>query len=169
MNRKDYSILGRSFGRLTVTDFAGKDKVGHTLLKCRCECGADTIVSRTNLISGATTSCGCTRREIAAKRKTTHGGKGTRLYRVWQGMRERCSNPKHSSYYLYGGRGISVCQDWEYNYVSFRDWALSSGYDETAKRGDCTLDRIDPNGNYCPENCRWVSMLVQSNNRRNHK
>lgn len=167
--KKDYSIIGKTFGRLTVLDFAGKDKAGHTLLKCECKCGAETIVQRWNLTSGKTTSCGCARKEISSITKTTHGGKGTRLYRVWLGMRERCSNPKHSSYPLYGGRGISVCDEWNRDYALFREWALANGYDDKAKRGDCTLDRIDTNGCYCPENCRWVSMLIQSNNRRNHK
>lgn len=166
---KDYSILGRKLGRLLVLDFAEKDKSGHTLLRCRCECGNEVVVSRSNLTSGATTSCGCARRDIVSTLKTTHGGKGTRLYRVWQGMLERCENPKHISYGLYGGRGISVCDIWREDYASFREWALSAGYDVNAKRGDCTLDRVDVNGNYCPENCRWVNMQIQNANRRNHK
>lgn len=168
-SKPDRNILGKKFGRLTVLDFAGNDKAGHTLLRCLCACGNESVVSRTNLTSGATTSCGCARKEITAANRRTHGGKGTRLYRVWQGMRERCENPNHVSYKLYGGRGISVCSEWDQDYASFRDWALSSGYDFNAKRGDCTLDRVDVNGNYCPENCRWVSMLIQSNNRRDHK
>ena len=84
--KRDYSILGQKFGRLVVLDFAGKDKAGHTLLRCKCDCGAEVIVSRSNLKSGATSSCGCARKEIVSSLKTTHGGKGTRLYRVWQGV-----------------------------------------------------------------------------------
>lgn len=168
-SKKDFDILGKSFGRLTVLDFAGKDHSGHTLLTCKCSCGSEAVVQRCNLVSGKTTSCGCARKEIVSRIKTTHGGKGTRLYRVWQGMRERCSNPNHSSYYLYGERGISVCDEWNRDYDSFRAWSLANGYNDKAKRGECTLDRIDNDGGYCPENCRWVPMCVQNQNRRNHK
>ena len=167
--KRDDTIIGATFGRLTVTAFAGKDKAGHTMLECKCSCGNRTVVSRSNLSSGATTSCGCARKESASKQKTTHGGTNTRLYRVWCGMNERCNDPSHISYKLYGARGVSVCREWASDYAAFRDWAEASGYDKDAKRGDCTLDRIDVNGNYCPENCRWVSMAIQSNNRRNHK
>lgn len=165
-SKVDYSVLGQKFGRLLILGLAGKDKSGHTLLKCVCDCGNEVVVSRSNLTTGATTSCGCARKDIVSALKTTHGGKGTRLYRVWQGMRERCENPRHISYELYGGRGISVCDEWRNNYATFQKWALAAGYDTNAKRGDCTLDRVDVNGDYCPKNCRWVDMHVQSANRR---
>lgn len=90
-----------------------------------------------------------------------------RLEYVWLEMRQRCKNPKHHAYKYYGGRGIKICKEWD-SYKTFRDWAAMTGYNANAKRGECTLDRIDPNGNYEPLNCRWVSMRVQQNNKRNN-
>ena len=98
------------------------------------------------------------------KKQTSHGGTHTRLYKVWGSMRTRCYNENADNYYLYGGRGIKICDEWE-NFENFRDWAMSHGYDPYAPYGECTLDRIDPNGDYCPENCRFVSSLVQANNK----
>lgn len=164
--RRDDSIIGKVYGRLTVVARAGKDKSGHSMFECVCECGAKTVVARSNLTGGYTTSCGCARKDSVSAHKTTHGGTHTRLYRVWRGMMERCGYPDHVSYQYYGGRGISVCEDWKSNYESFREWALNNGYDEGAKFGECTLDRIDVDDDYCPENCRWVSMAVQNSNKR---
>ena len=97
----------------------------------------------------------------------THGESKTRLYRVWKGMRERCQNPNHESYHNYGGRGISVCEEWEKDFLAFKSWAIENGYDENAKTGECTLDRIDVDGNYCPNNCRFISASEQAKNKRN--
>jgi len=95
--------------------------------------------------------------------------KKERLYAVWQGMKRRCNNPSNNSFNDYGGRGISVCEEWENNYECFKTWALSNGYDPTAKQWECTLDRIDNDGNYEPNNCRWVPLITQANNKRNNK
>lgn len=92
-----------------------------------------------------------------------------RLYHVWASMKQRCSNPNNNSYKNYGGKGVTVCKEWASDYMIFRDWALLTGYDKSAPRGRCTLDRIDPYGDYEPKNCRWVDAKIQANNRRTYK
>lgn len=115
------------------------------------------------LSQGHTVSCGCYCREI----HTSHGGSETRLYHVWRGMKERCYNRTHKAYPDYGGRGITVCDEW-LDFTNFRKWAMDSGYDENSPQWTCTLDRVDVNGGYCPQNCRWVDMTEQAKNKRNN-
>lgn len=98
--------------------------------------------------------------------KFIHGESYTRLHKVWNGMKQRCNDPNGKEYDRYGGRGIRVCEEW-LSYVNFRDWALANGYDATAPKGVCTLDRIDNDGNYEPSNCRWVSLSEQYANKSN--
>lgn len=112
--------------------------------------------------SGHTRSCGCLQREVNIKRVTTHGRYGTRLHKTWKNMKERCNNPNEKSYHNYGGRGITYCDEWEH-FQPFYDWAMKNGYSD-----DLTIDRIDVNGNYEPNNCRWVDKKAQSNNTRHN-
>jgi hypothetical protein len=117
------------------------------------------------LREGSIKSCGCLEKENRLEANTTHGGASTRLYGVWLGIRKRCFNVNEPAYPNYGGRGITVCSEWN-DYSKFREWALKSGYDKNAPRGKCTLDRINVDGNYEPSNCRWVDMKVQRQNQR---
>lgn len=133
--------------------------------ECLCDCGRLVVVRGKCLTQGVTKSCGCFQREEISARASRHGGFGSRLYAVWDSMRQRCNNPNNKAYRNYGGRGISICDEWN-DFALFREWAYSTGYDEEAPRGALTLDRIDVDGNYSPDNCRWSTMKTQSNNRR---
>lgn len=163
------NLIGNRYGRLTVVDVAD-DSVSssgyHTVRwKCLCDCGTEVIVRGKCLTQGVTKSCGCLRREQLSKRVSKHNDQGSRLYAIWDSMRQRCNNPKNAAYHNYGGRGITICSDWD-EYLNFKEWAVKSGYDNNATRGDCTLDRIDVNKAYSPSNCRWTDMRTQSNNKR---
>lgn len=160
-------FIGKRFGLLVVLRRGTKDKHGHWSYVCQCDCGNIAEVQYSNLSRGSTTSCGCVRKKVAAEKAAkmkTHGCEPKRLYRIWRGMLSRCYTTSCTEYHNYGARGITVCDAWRFSFEPFRDWAFANGYSETL-----TIDRIDNNGAYTPENCRWVSMLVQSNNSRKNR
>lgn len=152
-------LTGARFDKLTVISRANTNsKSGNAMWVCRCECGSITEVIGSKLRSGYTKSCGCLRIS-----DTAQGYSKERVYRTWRGMHQRCYNQKHDKYKWYGGRGITICPEW-HDFITFRIWALENGYSD-----DLTIDRIDPDDNYCPDNCQWVDMKTQANNRSNNR
>lgn len=165
MSRK-IDLTGKKFGELIVLKEVGKTPDGVTLYECLCSCGQTKIIRANNLRSGNTKSCGHLFKENVKKMHITHGGTKERLHGVWKSMKMRCYNPNSYAFESYGGRGITVCDEWKNSYAAFREFALQNGYDENAERGKYTIERIDVNGNYEPSNCILISIEEQQRNKR---
>lgn len=160
-------LTGKKFGRLTVIERCPVEytKTGNKVFKwkCQCDCGNTVNVVHSNLIKGVSGSCGCMQKEMASKRFSTHRMRKTRIYDIYANMKQRCENPNNPRYKSYGGRGISVCPEWlgKQGVQNFIDWSMTNGYND-----ELTLDRIDNNKGYYPDNCRWTTQEIQRNNQR---
>jgi len=161
-------LTGRRFGKLVVLSRAESrmDATGHPRIYylCRCDCGTEKEILGASLSKGQTKSCGCGQIAYAKSgdAKRTHGLTGTRLHRIWKNMHTRCYNTNSVKYARYGGRGIKICDEWlGYDgFKNFHDWSIENGY-----RDDLTIDRIDNDRNYCPDNCRWITNKEQATNK----
>lgn len=172
IERKSY--IGQRFGRLTVISrvddyvFPSGGRVVRYL--CKCDCGNKKEVDKCHLTSGKILSCGCFHKEQLGNARRKHGySHKERLYKVWLDMKDRCLNPNNKHYKSYGGRGITICREWQQNYLDFRNWCITHGYKEEIResgRNNLTIDRIDVNGNYEPKNCRFITNKENCLNKR---
>ena len=150
-------LTGKKFGYLSVLHFAGH-RGGKRVWVCKCDCGKEVIRDTYYLTHQSDVSCGCVRYKKVSESKKTHGQCGTKLYKIWEAMKRRCDSPKADRYPRYGGRGIKYCDEWN-KFIPFYEWAIKAGYKE-----GLSIDRINPDGNYEPNNCRWITMAEQANN-----
>ena len=163
-------ITGKRYGLLVAQNIVGRDKHDNILWLCKCDCGIEVNVCCASLEKGNTKSCGCIHRMFLEKLhkdiNIKHNRSHTRLYNIWRGMKQRCYVENSIFYKNYGGRGITVCDEWlnkKDGFANFYKWAINNGY-----KDELTLDRKNNNGNYEPLNCRWTTNIIQSNNKRNN-
>lgn len=173
---KKEDLTGRRFGRLVVVEKIGRAKDGSAIYRCACDCGREANVISYVLRRGDTHSCGCLRAEMASARmhalndSRPRWERRTRCYSIWRAMKTRCYNPNAEGFKYYGARGITVCEAWRRSFETFYAWSLKNGFSEQPKNTPTaeilSIDRIDNDKGYSPDNCRWVPLGRQSANRR---
>lgn len=155
-------LTGMVFGRLTVVRYAGHGNCNKTQWECKCSCGNTTIVKSNLLLLGKTKSCGCLALETKSIIHKKHGLRHTPLYSTWLNIKDRCFNPNNDHYKNYGARGIVMCDEWRYDFKKFYDWAIANGY-----KKHLSIERINVNDGYNPENCKWIPLAEQAKNKTN--
>ena len=161
-------IAGQKFNRLTAIKYVGRTSSNHALWLFRCDCGTEKVIEESSVTkkNSTTKSCGCLNNEVrkSGNNGRKHGMAGTRINRIWKAMRNRCNNPSDKYYHCYGGKGIKVCSEWDNKdgFAPFYEWAMANGYAE-----NLTIDRIDSDKGYSPDNCRWATYTEQARNKKN--
>lgn len=158
------NLIGKRFGNLVVISENTDIHDWRARWNCVCDCGNEIVVRADSLMSGEKLSCGCNAPKKWSKQaREKHGMTGTELYKRWAAIKQRCLDSEKPDYGRYGGAGVTICDEWKDSFVSFMNWALANGYEE-----ELSIDRIDNEKGYCPENCRWIRLEKQSANRKSN-
>lgn len=168
MQRRDLRNVDMKDKRVGIMTVKEKKEGSNSVWICECDCGNFVELCTSRLLSGTRKSCGCLERKAQkqfVENLTTHHESKTKMYKTWRGILDRCYNPNIKSYKYYGARGIKMCDEWKNSYEAFKRWSLENGYEKSKNRLQQSIDRIDVNGDYCPENCRWADSKIQSRNK----